>query len=153
MRHHGRGSPVETAVQRQEEGAVCRSFDPERRRDSHRYVKEKFKIRGVAAIAIAALQYPGVSSSNDWTCWGSCLRYSQAPTRPPMYRPMFAARSLCSGSSMTCTQLRHHRVRHYRVRPFRVHLAAPPHPAHAVCRVLLCAHADRMLVGACNPML
>ena len=44
-------------------------------------------------------------------------------------------------------QLRH------RFGPFFAHFSAPRHPACAVYRVLLGDHADRVLVGAWNPML
>ena len=33
------------------------------------------------------------------------------------------------------------------------HFSAPPHPARAVCCVRLGAHADRVVIGAWNPML
>jgi len=41
-------------------------------------------------------------------------------------------------------------------RPFLAHLSAPRHLArctHAVCCALLCTHADRVLIGAWNPMM
>ena len=37
--------------------------------------------------------------------------------------------------------------------PVFAHFSAPPHPLHDVCYVRLRAHADRVLIGACNPML
>ena len=44
-------------------------------------------------------------------------------------------------------QLRHH------FWPAFAHFSAPPHPARGVCYALLRARADRVLIGAWNPML
>ena len=44
-------------------------------------------------------------------------------------------------------QLRHH------LKPFFARFSALPHPARAVCCVLLGAYADRVVIGAWNPML
>ena len=37
--------------------------------------------------------------------------------------------------------------------PFLTQFSAPPHPTCVVCYVLLGAHADRVLIGAWNPIL
>ena len=46
-------------------------------------------------------------------------------------------------------------VRHLRHHfgPLFAHFPARPHPTHTVCYTLRGNHADRVLIGACNPML
>ena len=51
-----------------------------------------------------------------------------------------------AGSDYLVRQLRHH------FGPFLARFSAPPHPTRAVGYALLGAHADRVLIGAWNPM-
>ena len=44
-------------------------------------------------------------------------------------------------------------LRHPFFAPFLAHFSAPPHPTRFVCRALVGANADRVLIGAWNLML
>ena len=76
------------------------------------------------------------------------LPVRQAEARPPRRAP---------GVQDRVRQLTHHyssfpSLRHH-FGPVLAHLSAPPHPTRAVCCALLGAHAERVLIGAWNPML
>ena len=88
------------------------------------------------------------STFTDISGGGIKLGYSGERGVPqPQNNESFAVALQDRGFLISVQQLRHH------FGPFSAHFSAPAHPARAVCRALLGAHADRGLIRVWNPML